>query len=104
MRAWPLFALAHFKPFSATVPLLNNEQDAEQVFHSYAFSHTARQILLNWEAVHECEDERDAERLAKQVRSMKDVKPCDSHTEFTRGEASDGEELTSGKMVFAITR
>jgi len=94
MRAWPLFALAHFKPFSATVPLLNDEQDAEQVFRSYAFGQTARQIMLNWEAVHECEDERDAERLAKQVRSMRDVKPSDSPAELERDDANDGEELS----------
>ena len=61
--AWALFALAHFKPFNANQPLLQQNDCIKTVFEHYNFSDKAQEILLNWEAIHECEDERDAERL-----------------------------------------
>lgn len=65
--SWPLFALAHFKPFSPTVPLLEtNGMPVESQLKNYQFSSKAEQVLVNWDAIHECEDERDAHRLQKQ--------------------------------------
>lgn len=65
--AWALFALAHFKAFSAAVPVLRPGDDPMTIFNSYSFSENANKVLQNWDAVHECEDERDAERLRKQA-------------------------------------
>jgi hypothetical protein len=60
-----LFMLAHFKPFSKESPLWNKEIGVNETFKCFHFSTTAQQIMHNWEAIHECEDERDAERLRK---------------------------------------
>ncbi|KAG1816968.1 hypothetical protein DFJ58DRAFT_633052, partial [Suillus subalutaceus] len=58
-KLWALFTLAHFKPFSAVSPLLRKGEDATDAFRTYIFSTRSRTIMSNWEAVHECEDERD---------------------------------------------
>lgn len=58
-----LFCLAHFKPFSAFSPLLPPNCTVSETFATYVFSDTAKRCIANWEDVHECEDERDADRL-----------------------------------------
>lgn len=62
---WSKFALAHLKPFSVSAPLLteNMTWDLEHATFQYTDEH--KQIMMNWNAVHECEDERDADRLCK---------------------------------------
>ncbi|KAG1734452.1 uncharacterized protein EDB91DRAFT_1250974 [Suillus paluster] len=65
--AWALFALAHFKPFSVIVPLLSGMESVISTFQKYSFSGRSRQVMNNWEAIHECEDERDADRLHKKA-------------------------------------
>jgi hypothetical protein len=35
------------------------------VFNTYSFSPRNLAIMQHWEAVHECEDEQDAERLCR---------------------------------------
>jgi hypothetical protein len=60
-----LFVLAHLKPFSITQPLITNTKSPKETFESTLFSDQSLQIMKNWEAVHECEDERDAERIRK---------------------------------------
>ena len=64
---WPLFALAHFKPFSITRPLTPDGKSYEDVFQTYSFSDRSLEIIKNWNAIYECEDERDAERLRKRT-------------------------------------
>lgn len=64
---WFLFVLAHFKPFSATRPLLSNTKTVEEVFKHFTFGDRHLRIIENWEAVYECQDERDAERLRKRA-------------------------------------
>ena len=59
--AWALFALAHFKPFSATDPVFQPKDDLMTIFNTYSFSEHANKVLQNWDAIHECEDECDAE-------------------------------------------
>ncbi|KAF5343799.1 hypothetical protein D9758_016212 [Tetrapyrgos nigripes] len=56
-----LFSLAHFKPFGPQMPLIASSIDQE--FESYQFSPFSQRVISNWEAIHECEDERDAERI-----------------------------------------
>jgi hypothetical protein len=63
--AWSLFTLAHFKPFSVSVPLFENGQQLTEALAGYAFSEFACHVMRNWEAMHECEDARDADRLRK---------------------------------------
>ena len=60
---WMLFALAHFKPFDCDHPLLPNTSlnMIENIFNNYLFSPRSRLVMKQWEAVHECQDERDAE-------------------------------------------
>ena len=58
-----LFLLAHFKPFSKECPLWDKELGVNKTFDQFHFSNTAQEIMHNWEAIHECEDKRDAERL-----------------------------------------
>ncbi|KAG2738317.1 hypothetical protein P692DRAFT_20758941, partial [Suillus brevipes Sb2] len=67
-NAWAWFTLAHFKPFSIDTLLLPGDASVEEVFSVFKFSDRANTIMKNWEAVHECEDQRDAERLLKQAR------------------------------------
>ena len=59
--AWALFALAHFKPFNASDPVLQPKDDLMTIFNTYSFSEHANKVLQNWDTIHECEDERDAE-------------------------------------------
>jgi gas vesicle protein len=64
--------LAHFKPFSKESPLWNKEIGVNETFKHFHFSTTAQQIMHNWEAIHECEDERDAERLRKRTACLQE--------------------------------
>jgi len=43
-----------------------------ETFKHFHFSTTAQQIMHIWEAIHECEDERDAERLRKQTACLQE--------------------------------
>lgn len=65
--AWAIFALAHFKPFSISCPLLGSEDTALDAYKAYDFCSCSCNVMANWEAIHECEDEWDADRLRKQV-------------------------------------
>jgi hypothetical protein len=65
---WALFALSHFKPFSSTDPLIPPQSSIDEVFKSFDFSPRHLAIMEHWEAVHECKDERDADRLCKQAQ------------------------------------
>ena len=56
-----LFMLAHFKPFSPELPLIKNNKSIESTFNDFAFSEKSKLIMKNWEAIYECEDERDAD-------------------------------------------
>jgi len=69
---WPLFVLAHFKPFSITQPLIPAGDSCDNVFHTYPFSDQNMKIIKNWNAIYECEDERDAERLRKRKAATKE--------------------------------
>jgi len=64
---YAIFALAHFKPFSVINPLLCEGETFDNVFKKYQFTDTAKFILNNWDAINECEDARDAERIKKRA-------------------------------------
>lgn len=63
---YKLFMLSHFKPFHSDTPLIvSANMTIEDLYLSYQFPDYALQVMKNWEAIHECEDEHDAERLKK---------------------------------------
>ncbi|KAJ3516563.1 hypothetical protein NMY22_g14178 [Coprinellus aureogranulatus] len=66
-QSWPVFALMHFKPFSENNPLLKPGEIPQIVYDSFTFGDREAKIMSNWEAIHECEDERDAERIRKRA-------------------------------------
>ena len=66
---WMLFTLAHFKPFDIDHPLLLVSSAAliELSFKNHSFSPRSLYVMKQWDAIHECQDERDAERLRKRT-------------------------------------
>ena len=70
--SWPLFALAHFKPFGVSQPLIPERDTYEHVFMTYEFSPFACKIMKNWHAIHECEDEHNVEHLQKHAAETKE--------------------------------
>ncbi|KAJ3554886.1 hypothetical protein NP233_g12332 [Leucocoprinus birnbaumii] len=50
---WPLFTLAHFKPFSDETPLLLMGRSVQDTYNAHNFSNSARLVTKNWNAVHE---------------------------------------------------
>jgi hypothetical protein len=60
---YKLFVLAHLKPFSPNNPLILPTETVDQVFETFQFTSRSKEIIKNWDAIHECEDARDAERL-----------------------------------------
>ena len=71
-KGYQMFALAHFIPFDIDNPLLKPGQTVDDVFWSAHFADRHRQILSNWEAIHECQDERDAERIRKRAEKSRE--------------------------------
>ena len=67
-----LFMLAHFKPFSPDLPLIEKNKSIHSTFNDFAFSEKSKLIMKNWEAIYECEDERDADRLRKRAALAKE--------------------------------
>ena len=83
-ETYALFMLAHFIPFSASSPLdisagvvetyrkaMEDDSSAATSSPHSRFSPRSRIIMDNWEAVYECEDERDAERIRKRQNLKK---------------------------------
>jgi hypothetical protein len=64
---WMLFVLAHFKPFHISLPLIDKKKSLEDTYRSFNFSKRSKRIMMNWEEIHECQDERDEERLRKRA-------------------------------------
>ena len=64
-KLYELFALAHFKPFSPNNLLIKQNETIPSAFQSYQFDNDACKIMKNWDAIYECEDARDAERMHK---------------------------------------
>lgn len=66
--------LAHFAPFSAHSPLSLNDSSAVDTFARAVFSKRNQDVMHNWEALHECEDEREAVRLKRRSSKLVDAK------------------------------
>jgi hypothetical protein len=57
---WAIFTLAHFKPFSVSMDLFGINEDPIACHVQFDFCSRSREVMKNWEAVHECKDEHDA--------------------------------------------
>ena len=84
-----LFMLAHFCPFSADHGINFEGGNLEAIFHTKSFSLLSKNVMQNWEAVHECEDAREKERIRKQGSSQKKS----SHARKEQGEGLPKEYL-----------
>ena len=47
-------------------------QNARDCFANYSFDQRALGVMHNWEDLHECADERDAERIRRQANRVKE--------------------------------
>lgn len=66
------FMVAHFVPFNLFNNLRPDGVTFEQMLLTEKFSTESRTCMKNWEAMHECEDERDRERMKKREASMRE--------------------------------
>lgn len=66
-ETWALFALAHFKLFGFNDPLMEKGADILESYLKHEFTQFVYQVMQNWEAIYECKDERDADRLLKRA-------------------------------------
>lgn len=69
------FMLAHFRPFSIRTQF-DLETDVVFQHKAYEYAPQHAEIISNWDAIHECEDERDKERLKKRgvtTRELQDM-------------------------------
>lgn len=64
-----MFILAHLEFQN---PLCDENQSFESVMKSYQFSPRSQEIMENWEAIYECEDECDAVWLQKWAAETKE--------------------------------
>ena len=70
------FIVAHFVPFSAAKPIDTGGATYKTYLASANLCLRAQAIVKNWGMIHECEDEREAERIRKrqqQTRKRRDV-------------------------------
>jgi hypothetical protein len=52
---------------------MTSQDTFEDLFHSFKFDSRSIEIMHNWEAINECEDERDAERIRKRSETTKQL-------------------------------
>jgi hypothetical protein len=69
-----MFMLAHFHPFSVTNPIRVGGKSPMQFLDSVDLSSHSMNVMKNWESIHECEDQRDAERMRKRQSHIKQSK------------------------------
>ena len=62
--------LAHFKPFDVDSPLWNAKIGIENTYKQFKISNRALEIMRNWDVIHECEDQCDADRLKKRASHL----------------------------------
>ncbi|KAF8577714.1 hypothetical protein K439DRAFT_1621881 [Ramaria rubella] len=87
-----IFMLSHFKPFSIDLPLLNTPHDTfEAMFHTYEFHDHCYCVIANWEALYECQDKRDADRLKH--RSALACESCTVTEDFRQQLFSEEDEI-----------
>ncbi len=63
--------LAHFMPFSHMNPLQHKGETLKDMFCQTPFSNHSWSVMNNWNAIHECKDAQEAERLKKKDNVLK---------------------------------
>jgi hypothetical protein len=105
---YAFFMLSHFKPFSATNPLINANENFSKVFEHYPLSDQSKEIIGNWEALNESEDARDAECLKKKAaitaESTSLTKPLLSEDSNIPVLESDMTRTLSSQADFAVNQ
>lgn len=91
---WPIFVLSHFKSFSVSNPLIGENHSFEDVLSAHSFSPQHARIINNWNAIHECEDECDADRPKKRDAETKESKAMTAAI-FLDIPAHESDEATS---------
>ena len=76
---YSVFMLAHFKPFSLLTPLLLKES-LMSVYNHFSFDSDSIKLMNNWEAIYECEDARDADRVKKREKMLRETKVSSNDT------------------------
>lgn len=72
--AYWVFLFSHFVPFNMEHDPLQAGQSIENFTRRYEFSDQDRTQINNWDVIYECEDARDAERLAAQEKEMLEMR------------------------------
>ena len=89
-KEYALFMLGHFKAFSSIVPLFDCNDTPAAALQTFEMPSFAQTIMRNWEDVHECEDERDAERMRRNQRVPPESVEINSKiAALARGEGDD---------------
>ena len=97
--------LAHFKPFSPEIPLIEKNKLIESTFNDFAFSEKSKLIMKNWEAIYECEDERDADRLHKRAALAKESQALTQSMAFDDDEIIDvSSQIMTAKKILKLTQ
>lgn len=66
------FTLAHFILFDTDNPLLMPGQTADSIFENMQFAERHLWILNNWEAIHKCHNECDADQMHKRAEKSQE--------------------------------
>ena len=92
------FALAHFIPFDIDNPLLSATQNVTTAYNSTEFSSRHLEIMENWEAIHECQDERDAERMRRRTEQARESRAMTRslHGAIESGDVTDIDPAKTG--------
>ena len=89
-KGYKMFALAHFVPFDINNPLLRHGQTTDDVFEHAQLTERHQQILNNWEAIHKCQDECDAEWMRKRAEMTQESQAM---TRALHGSINTAEEI-----------
>ena len=95
--------LAHFKPFSPELPLIEKNKSIESTFNDFAFSEKLKVIVKNWEVIYECEGERDADQLHKRATLAKESQSLTQFMVLDDDEIIDvSSEIMTAKKDFEV--
>ena len=92
-----LFMVSHFKPFGIESPLLKGWKTFQEEFENFPFTDRALHVMKNWDAIHECEDARDSERLKRRAALSEKSMATANSILNTMTDNLDEEVLVEGK-------
>lgn len=95
---YSLFLFGHFVPFDAQTNPLRDTMDVNQFISEYEFSPEDQTQMRNWEVIYECEDARDADRLAEQEKLMREARGLRAAT------STEGDDIGSGVEIPSVAQ